>query len=211
MAAALWALSPLSRAKSKVQSWFVGRLEVGRLVSCSWSRCTADCCISGVPGGGSSATSPVALIPSSQASAMPWVLGPWADTARIAHLHPTPQGSGMVQTSWEWTGGDGDITRTPARPQPSLCHEEGLWVMESSPQCQPSPKLHRQITSIFLNVWPKPTPEHPMHPQSLPTLSMVHGKLSGDTMLSLSCTTGEPPASATPGQSVNAPSLLIFP
>lgn len=84
-------------------------------------------------------------------------------------------------------------------------------MMESSPQCQPSPKLHRQITYIYLNVWLELPPEHLMHFQTLPTLSMVHGKLSGDTMLSLSCTTGEPPASATPGQSVNAPSLLIFP
>lgn len=84
-------------------------------------------------------------------------------------------------------------------------------MMESSPQCQPSPKLHRQITYIYLNVWLELPPEHLMHFQTLPTLSMVHRKLSGDTMLSLSCTTGEPPASATPGQSVNAPSLLIFP
>lgn len=83
--------------------------------------------------------------------------------------------------------------------------------MESYPQCQPSPKLHRQITSTFLNVWLEPPPKYPIQIQTLATLSMVHGKLSGDTMLSLSCTTGEPPASATPGQSVNAPSLLIFP
>lgn len=62
MATALWALSPLSRAKFKVPSSFVGRVDVRRLVSCSWSRCTADCCILGASGGGSSATSP----PSSQ-------------------------------------------------------------------------------------------------------------------------------------------------
>lgn len=71
-------------------------------------------------------------------------------------------------------------------------------MMESSPQSQSSPKLHKQIPSILLNVWFKPLPEHLIHPQSLSTLSMVHGKLSGDTMLSLSCTTGEPPASTTP-------------
>lgn len=59
-------------------------------------------------------------------SAVAWILGPWADTARMAHLHPTLQGSGMVQTTLGMDWQIHEHPKNPARAQPSLCHEEGL-------------------------------------------------------------------------------------
>lgn len=89
------------------------------------------------------------------------------DRPFVAHLSGLWDGADTLGMDWR----DRSVPRAPARAQPSVCHEEcAITVGDGalSPQCQPSPKLHRQITSIFFNVWPKPPPEHPVHARHCP-------------------------------------------
>lgn len=97
MAAALWALSPLSRAKFKVQSWFVWQSGCGKVSVLLLEQVHSRLLHPGGVQGRQQCHQSSGTHPFLPASAVAWILGLWVDTAMMAHLHPTLQGSGMVQ------------------------------------------------------------------------------------------------------------------